>query len=256
MRRQLPLIIFFVLLPKAVVVEGVVADTLNLGFLIPLTGTNGRGQRTAAGIPIGLEAAQGLLPNITLNWTYVDSSCDETSAPDSVIQLQRRFSNNIHVVFGTLCNDACGVVGFVADAINAPFLSSGCFADRLGDRSAYKAFARSVPPASAFTPVIRAIFKQFGWQNIPIVVTTDGHVFQELANLISTDFHLNSPTCCHHTSRVSLVGKISHLFPNDSHYIDAKKSFVEEAAALVEAHGRRLNCNKLLQICCLEIAIK
>lgn len=245
MRRQLSLIVFFLFLPTAAVVEGVVADSLNLGFLIPLTGTDGLGQRTAAGIPIGLEAAQKLLPNVRLNWTYVDSRCDESDAPDSVIQLQRSFSNNnMHAVFGESCSDACEVAGFVADAINAPFLSSGCLSDRLGERSVYKAFARSVPPASAFAPVIRAVFEQFNWHSVPIVVMTNGHAFQKLAKLIVKDFQLNTMSS-KLVPRIPLFEKISHLFPNDSRYVGAVNSFVAEANTKEYSHGKRLNCNML-----------
>lgn len=249
MRRQLSLIVFFfLLLPTASVVEGVVADSLNLGFLIPLTGMDGLCQGTAAGISIGLEAAQKLLPNVRLNWSYVDSRCDRPGAPDSVIELQHSFSNNsMHAVFGGLCSDACEVAGFVADAINAPFLSSGCLSDRLGERSVYKAFARSVPPASAFTPVIRAIFKQFDWHSIPIVVMTNEHAYKKLAKLIVKGFQSNSPTSTGSklVPRIPLFEKISHLFPNDSRYLDAVKSFVAEAETKKDSHGKRLNCNKL-----------
>lgn len=224
------------------------AEITNMGVLVPVTGLSIDGRKVAAVLPVAVEAARKKFPNIQLNWSYVDTGCDEADSARAALEFSTHFSGDIDVFIGEVCSQACETVGFIATALHKPYISSGCNSDKLSRHDMYRTFSRSVPPFKSMVPAFSKLLEVFKWDRIGIL-TTDTPAYQLMSVAIKIYLSKRSPTVTAYITTVEqLTDNVTALESSAAKevmdIVRTRSRSESQIYSVISEHIQMLDCQK------------
>lgn len=163
--------------------KGIDSKKLRIGALIPWNGSWPAGPRLASAIIVAIEKVRdlNLLPGYNLTYIWKDSFCQIGPSLRALSDL-RVLKPSIDVFIGPACSMGCTSCGFLAAHWDLPMISYGCIDEDLSDKSSYPTFVRTVGPFSQSGNLFLLLMKQYGWNRIAILTSTEP-VWSQLASL-------------------------------------------------------------------------
>ncbi|XP_023931696.1 guanylate cyclase 32E-like [Lingula anatina] len=185
--------------------------TVNLGVLIPWTGSWPAGRRSASAVIIAVEDLNAdliILPGRTVRFSWMDTNCNAHKGLEAAVSLFDHFteisphthyeddgdhSQKLHAYIGGACDEVCEPVGLWAGVMNIPMVSYGCSASKLSNKVQFPTFVRTVGPYAKIARMFWHICAYFKWNHVGILASTES-VWQVIGNAVKSTLESKSAT--------------------------------------------------------------
>ncbi|XP_017564963.2 atrial natriuretic peptide receptor 1 [Pygocentrus nattereri] len=130
--------------------------------------------RIGAGALIAIDTINSspeLLPGYQLDYQYVDGECNDLVGPGKIVALQHKHKYSAFI--GPCCSNVCAVTAKLAAYWNIAMVSPVCAEQQFLDKKAFPTLTRALGPFTKLGAFFVEICKQFGWQRIGIIYTSE-----------------------------------------------------------------------------------
>lgn len=171
------------------------ARDFKMGIFLPFTGSWPGGAKMASAILIAMDKVNNdtyWLQGHNLTYVVKDSKCEANSSLTILADYYIVETPKVDVYIGPGCSVACIPGAFLAAHWNIPMISWGCAASVLSDKTKYPYFVRTAGTYHGLGYLLGALFTQYKWDRIGIMVSTET-LFSETGNTakVTLEKHYN-----------------------------------------------------------------